>query len=1250
MSFRTLRREQHSITSRRAAPPPAARVPQAVTQLQVTSSQNYQKVPVVTTIAAESGIVDIPDDSIHGPAPQYTIDDSFARLTNYGAALNKLPVVDLMSVEMYVASSEEIISRSDCVITNTNTVGEGSVNDLRMGTIETDVLCLRCKQDAQHCQGHMGRMKFEEMMYNPIFSKKIHKILGCVCHWCSAILLDKIPSNVNKLKGLTRVEALSKLSKGLECRSVKLLPQDCTLGTGCTADIHVIPEEYEFIKNLGIAAHVLPGVAKTCGRVQPQYKAFTAKSVTVPYSVGTGKNMVQANLSATQAFIILSRITEEDAKLLGFSGTHPKNLISEYVQIMSPLARRSSYVGGEMVQSDLTTLHLDMIKQNFALRDAKVNNVGIFERRVALYAAYHELQSGKSAAESRVDTGRGTQKKSIKEIISGKEGVIRREALGRRSAESGRTVLTPGVNVKMDEIGIPRSFRADLSSEETVTYLNKERLQNLLDTDQVVWVKLVKKENIITKPEKLKAITLQEGDIVRRYLMDGDVVIFVRQPTLHKFSMLAYKTKINGPGDETIHVHMANTPGHNADFDGDEGNLHRPQREEEWAEMFELMLASKNIMNHQTNRNMSGLVINALVLAFKMTYEDHKLIDETLFSQCALEITMEWKLTDSDFDERCKRHGIHPRSGKALFSLLFPDDFNYTKKLENGTTVIIREGILKNGYISKETFGSSNNSIIQMFWKYYIPPGGEYIADLTAELISNAYTLTRVYGQSEGFTVGISDCFIRSETGPAEKAADIAEANKDRQMIEGALPLGISDPLEHRRNNADDLGRNTNLDEQVDLRAFKTRSIFDEMRTRQIRKAELAMLNLPPKSDNPVEEEYRQQKIMKIFSKTAPNTEVVSLAKIQDKQKQIVADNLYLFNQAITSLETQDPEKNITNVRNMLLERHPQSSDPINQVFDEIASAPNGPDRTAVVNKWIANFKANKLEPDGDEILSAITTTYFTTETLQVAYQAYVDAREKLESLMPVKPGTAPKETIGVLAELVKENLSNFLNDVSGTDNINVIAHVKALRDLNNMLLRLQDVKWNNITIMGESGAKGSSDNMRIIANSLGPQLRHGKLAPLDISGGTRSLPHFTAEETMLNPEARGMCYNPLSTGIGMVEFFWHAYTNREQIIMAKTKIPETGDIERHLMKSMENVNVDYMESVRYIGRRPRDLKTKVPAIGGKIIQELYGDDGLSPEYLHQVKFGGRSHVSFVDCKYLADNINMEFERKRRIQ
>ena len=299
---------------------------------------------------------------------------------------------------------------------------------------------------------------------------------------------------------------------------------------------------------------------------------------------------------------------------------------------------------------------------------------------------------------------------------------------------------------------------------------------------------------VILKQKKL--FPLQFGDLVERQLRDGDMLLLNRQPTLHKASMAAQRCKIRV--GNTIRMPLAITSQYNADFDGDEMNLHAPQKEASKTEMSELSHQRHLLIGAQGSKCNVKIVQDSLLGAFLMTRTKDVTLEKHQFWNICMkavsERTFEHKgLSPLEILKKIRhiervyaKHGITgPKTstesiaytGRGIFSMILPIDFYYTCK--NGANpdepvVRIEEGVLLEGAINKKNLGGGHGSILRDLIK-------EYSQLVSLAFIDNVQFLTNAFLEVFGFTVGIEDCMATQEE---EIATAITRCMVDAQRVE----------------------------------------------------------------------------------------------------------------------------------------------------------------------------------------------------------------------------------------------------------------------------------------------------------------------------------------------------------------------------------------------------------------------------------------------------------------------------------
>uniref|UniRef100_A0A669Q9Y2 DNA-directed RNA polymerase subunit n=1 Tax=Phasianus colchicus TaxID=9054 RepID=A0A669Q9Y2_PHACC len=304
----------------------------------------------------------------------------------------------------------------------------------------------------------------------------------------------------------------------------------------------------------------------------------------------------------------------------------------------------------------------------------------------------------------------GRPLKSLKQRLKGKEGRVRGNLMGKRVDFSARTVITPDPNLAIDQVGVPRSIAANMTFAEIVTPFNIDRYV----AGGAVWV-----SGCLPM-----GLTVVSGCFqVERHMCDGDIVIFNRQPTLHKMSMMGHRVRIL-PWS-TFRLNLSVTTPYNADFDGDEMNLHLPQSLETRAEIQELAMVPRMIVTPQSNRPVMGIVQDTLTAVRKFTKRDVFLERGEVMNLLMFLSTWDGKVPQPAI--------LKPRplwTGKQIFSLIIPGHINcirthsthpddedsgpYKHISPGDTKVVVENGELIMGILCKKSLGTSAGSLVHI--------------------------------------------------------------------------------------------------------------------------------------------------------------------------------------------------------------------------------------------------------------------------------------------------------------------------------------------------------------------------------------------------------------------------------------------------------------------------------------------------------------------------------------------------------
>ena len=214
--------------------------------------------------------------------------------------------------------------------------------------------------------------------------------------------------------------------------------------------------------------------------------------------------------------------------------------------------------------------------------------------------------------------------------LKGKHGRFRGNLSGKRVDFTARTVISPDPNLRIDQVAVPVLVAMIMTYPERVTDINREKLQKLIirggnehpGANYVEYPDGMRKK-LTHLPLAIReriANELKVGDVVERHMEDGDVILFNRQPSLHKMSIMSHRAKVM-PWRTFRFNECVCTP-YNADFDGDEMNLHLPQTEEARTEAWHLMGATRNLVTPRSGEPLIAAIQDFITASFLISRKD----------------------------------------------------------------------------------------------------------------------------------------------------------------------------------------------------------------------------------------------------------------------------------------------------------------------------------------------------------------------------------------------------------------------------------------------------------------------------------------------------------------------------------------------------------------------------------------------------------------------------------------------------
>ena len=456
----------------------------------------------------------------------------------------------IIGIQFSLLSPDEIRRMSVAEITSRDTYDNnkpkiGGLFDPRMGVLEHGLICPTDGLDYIQTPGYFGHIELATPVFYAQYVSTIIKILRCVCFKCSKLLINK--EKYNYVLQKNNEDRWNYVFQHGNSGKIKKCGQETSGGCGC---------KQPTIRKDGYATIYAewPGQGedeKTIVKVTPEL-----------------------------ALKIFQRISDIDVDFMGFSSkwSRPDWMICQVLAVPPPAVRPSvKHDAQQRSEDDITHIIVNIIKTNKMLMEKMKNNAAenVIEDLTNLLQYYIATQvDNKIPGVAAVAQRSGRPLKSIKERLNGKTGRVRGNLMGKRVDFSARSVITADPNISIRELGVPLKVAKNITKPVVVNSKNKKFLMKLIENGPNVWpgAKILQKKNngpsISLRYALTKNIKLEEGDIVHRHMMDGDGILFNRQPTLHRMSMMCHRVKIMKQGN-TFRMNVADTKPYNADFDGD---------------------------------------------------------------------------------------------------------------------------------------------------------------------------------------------------------------------------------------------------------------------------------------------------------------------------------------------------------------------------------------------------------------------------------------------------------------------------------------------------------------------------------------------------------------------------------------------------------------------------------------------------------------------------------------------------------
>lgn len=686
--------------------------------------------------------------------------------------------------------------------------------DPRMGVCNKADACGTCGQKINECAGHWGYVKLELPVFHIGFLRSMVETLQTVCKTCARVLLPA-EARASYLKQM-RASASDALRKQrLRKRVVEEVKKISTATSICccpwcgaiNGQVKKVPGAMSFkiihdrYKSKSAASADSKGIFQeslhTMTALDPDINSHLKRAVEV--------------LNPILVRDLLSRIPPDDCDLLWTSTDrgHPMHMILTHVPV-PPIAIRPSVpmdAGGGTNEDDLTVKIQEIIQINSAVRLALSKAATLRQ----VMENWDSLQNQVAALINGELPGLPATMKPKRPIrglsqrLKGKQGRFRGNLSGKRVDFSSRTVISPDANLPVYCVGVPLLVATTLTYPEHVTETNLAEMRRLVLNGSKIHPGANYVRPAVGMPRHLQyadtaraSRELRVGDVVERHLRDGDCVLFNRQPSLHKMSIMCHRAVVQ-PGRTFRFNECVCTP-YNADFDGDEMNLHLPQTEEARAEAAMLMDVRENLITPRSGEPLIGATQDFLTAAYLLTQRDTFLTRDEIAQAAA---TLGDACEHVDLPPPAVLKPVPLWTGKQVFSLLLRPNrtikvhATFEMKARNNVKpnyecpvdgwVVFRDGQLMIGTLDKASLGGGSKvGLVYTLCRDNHP-------SVAARALHRLTKMTSRWLQNWGCSIGIEDV-TPSAALSALKANELnrgyAEADKSiTQYRQGKLAL-----------------------------------------------------------------------------------------------------------------------------------------------------------------------------------------------------------------------------------------------------------------------------------------------------------------------------------------------------------------------------------------------------------------------------------------------------------------------------
>jgi DNA-directed RNA polymerase subunit A' len=680
--------------------------------------------------------------------------------------------------------------------------------DPRLGVIDPGLECKTCGKHSGSCNGHFGHIELAAPVIHVGFAKLIRRLLRGTCRECSRLCL----TDDEKMEFRDRLTRTRQLGEDLGDVTKAAIRQArkkdrCPHCGAKQYDInHEKPTTYYEVQEVLSAEYSNTIVAAMEGRPvgdedeedaedrEPIAPTDLAEQTGIDLSriqeimagdfrpakddrqaleKALGVDLTEEDMNKLMPSDIrdwFEDIPDEDIETLGIDAekSRPEWMILTVLPVPPVTARPSITLdNGQRSEDDLTHKLVDIIRINQRFmenREAGAPQLIIEDLWELLQYHVTTFMDNEISGTPPARHRSGRPLKTLSQRLKGKEGRFRGSLSGKRVNFSARTVISPDPTLSLNEVGVPSRVATEMTQTMIVNERNLENARRYVRSGPETHPGA----NYVRRPDgrRLKVTEknceelsekVEPGWEVARHLIDGDIVIFNRQPSLHRMSIMAHEVVVMPY--KTFRLNTVVCPPYNADFDGDEMNMHALQNEEARAEARVLMRVQEQILSPRFGENIIGAIQDHISGTYLLTHENPQ-FNETQ----ALDLLRATSIDELPEPDGVDEDDLDYWTGRTIFSELLPDGLDLEFTSEAGDTVVIQDGELVEGTIDEGAVGAFGGEVVDSICKLYSNTRAR-------QFINEVATLAMRSIMHFGFSIGIDDESIEPE---AEEQIDEA--------------------------------------------------------------------------------------------------------------------------------------------------------------------------------------------------------------------------------------------------------------------------------------------------------------------------------------------------------------------------------------------------------------------------------------------------------------------------------------------